>query len=67
VIFGIGSIIAVQLLFTYVPIMNELFHSAPMSGGSWLRIAAVGAIAFGAVELEKWIRFRRRTISTRRD
>jgi cation-transporting ATPase F len=67
VLLGIGLIIAVQLLFTYVPIMNELFHSAPISGGSWLRIAAVGAIAFVAVELEKWIRFGRRTISTRRD
>jgi Ca2+-transporting ATPase len=67
VIFGIGLIIAIQLLFTYVPIMNELFHSAPITGESWLRIAAVGAIAFVAVELEKWIRFRRRTISTRRD
>ncbi|HEU5246630.1 MAG TPA: cation-transporting P-type ATPase [Candidatus Udaeobacter sp.] len=59
VILGIGLISAVQLLFTYVPIMNELFHSAPISGASWLRIVAVAAIAFAAVELEKWIRFGR--------
>ncbi len=57
VIFGIGLIIAVQLLFTYAPIMNKLFHSAPMAGESWLRILAVAAIAFATVELEKWIRF----------
>jgi Ca2+-transporting ATPase len=57
VIFGIGLIIAIQLLFTYAPIMNKLFHSAPMAGESWLRIVTVAFIAFALVELEKWIRF----------
>jgi len=57
VILGIGLITAIQLLFTYAPIMNKLFHSAPMAGGSWLRIVAVAFIAFALVELEKWIRF----------
>jgi cation-transporting P-type ATPase F len=56
-ILGIGLITAMQLLFTYAPIMNKLFHSAPMAGGSWLRIVAVAFIAFAVVELEKWIRF----------
>ena len=32
VLLGIGLIIAVQLLFTYAPVMNGLFHSAPISG-----------------------------------
>jgi hypothetical protein len=36
--------------------MNTLFHTAPISAGSWLRIAAMAVAAFGAVELEKWIR-----------
>jgi magnesium-transporting ATPase (P-type) len=67
VILGIGLIVAVQLLFTYAPIMNGLFHSAPISGESWLRIVAVGAIAFAAVELEKWIRFGWCKISSRHD
>jgi cation-transporting P-type ATPase F len=56
-ILGIGLITAIQLLFTYAPIMNKLFHSAPMAGESWLRIVAVAFIAFATVELEKWIRF----------
>jgi cation-transporting ATPase F len=59
VILGIGLIIAIQLLFTYAPIMNKLFHSAPMAGESWLRIVAMAFIAFATVELEKWIRFGR--------
>jgi Ca2+-transporting ATPase len=67
VILGIGLIVAIQLLFTYAPIMNELFHSAPISGEAWLRIVAVGAIAFAAVELEKWIRFGRGNILIRSD
>jgi hypothetical protein len=37
--------------------MNRLFYAAPIDPGSWLRIVGVGAIAFGAVELEKRIRF----------
>jgi len=51
--------LAAQLLFTYAPIMNRLFHTAPIGPGSWLRIAGVALAAFLAVEFEKWIRFRR--------
>lgn len=40
--------------------MNQLFRTAPNDSGSWLRIIGVAAIAFGAVEFEKWIRFGRR-------
>jgi cation-transporting P-type ATPase F len=67
VFLGIGLIIAIQLLFTYAPVMNGLFHSAPITGQSWSRIVAVAAIAFTAVELEKWIRFRRPNISFRHE
>ncbi len=37
--------------------MNKLFHTAPIGAESWLRIVAVAATAFVAVEIEKWIRF----------
>jgi hypothetical protein len=57
------AMLAAQLLFTYTPVMNKLFHSAPISGESWLRIAAVAAVAFAVVELEKWIRFGRHSAS----
>ena len=46
-----------QLLFTYAPVMNKLFHTAPIDAESWLRIAAVAGVAFVAVEIEKRIRF----------
>jgi Ca2+-transporting ATPase len=54
---GVFAMLGAQLLFTYAPLMNELFHTAPISGESWLRIAVVAGIAFAAVEIEKWIRF----------
>jgi len=54
---GSLAMLAAQLLFTYAPVMNKLFHTAPIGAGSWLRIVAVAAAAFVAVELEKWIRF----------
>ena len=57
---GSLAMLGAQLLFTYAPGMNRLFHTAPISGASWLRIVGVAAVAFAAVELEKWIRLGRR-------
>lgn len=56
---GSAGMIAAQLLFTYAPFMNHLFHSAPLAPGAWLRIGAVTLLSFAAVEFEKWIRFGR--------
>ncbi len=57
-ILGALAMVGAQLLFTYAPVMNNLFHSAPLAGESWLRIGGVAVLAFAAVELEKWVRFR---------
>jgi Ca2+-transporting ATPase len=54
---GALGMIAAQMLFTYAPIMNRLFHTMPLGLESWLRICAVAAVAFAVVEFEKWIRF----------
>lgn len=54
---GALAMLAAQLLFTYAPVMNTLFHTAPIDAGSWLRIAGVAGAAFVTVELEKWLRF----------
>lgn len=59
-IVGSLAMLGAQLLFTYVSVMNKLFHSAPVSGESWLRIDAVSAGEFAAAELGKWIRLGRR-------
>ena len=54
---GALAMLGAQLLFTYAPVMNLLFHSAPIGGESWLRIIGVAVAAVGIVEFEKWIRF----------
>jgi len=55
--------LVLQLLYTYLPAMNWMFHSAPISIEAWARILAVSVIAFFVVGVEKWTRHRvRRTV-----
>ncbi len=56
---GIAATWLAQAAFTYLPVMNRLFHTAPVRAEAWLYIAATGAVTFAAVELEKWLRFRK--------
>ena len=58
VILGSLTMIGAQILFTYSPLLNTLFHGAPISGGAWLRVTATAMLVFITVELEKWLRFR---------
>ncbi len=56
---GALGMVAAQLLFTYAPTMNRLFHSAPIDGAAWLRIVGVAVLVFVVVEFEKWLQFGR--------
>jgi len=58
---GIAVMLAVQLLFNYVPLMNRLFHTAPARPETWLHVATVGFVIFLVIEAEKWLRFRGQT------
>ncbi len=55
---GIGGMAAAQLAFTYLPVMNRLFHTAPISAEAWLRIIGVGVAVWLVVGLEKAVRLR---------
>lgn len=57
VLLGALAMLLLQLAFTYLPTMNQLFHSSPLDLQAWGRIALVAAFAFVAVEFEKWVRF----------
>ena len=61
VIFGSLAMIALQLIYTYTPMMNELFHSSPIGLDAWWRILAVATFAYVLVSVEKQItnRFKR--------
>lgn len=58
---GVAAMIALQMLFTYWPVMNRLFHSAPISVESWLRILGISAVIYTTVSLEKSISRRMRS------
>ncbi len=55
---GISAMALVQLAFTYLPVMNRLFHSEPISAGYWLAILAVGLAIYTVLGLEKLMRSR---------
>lgn len=55
---GVTIMLVLQGLYTYLPAMNWMFHSAPISIEAWGRILAGGVIAYFVVGLEKWLRRR---------
>ncbi|MFP4223887.1 MAG: HAD-IC family P-type ATPase [Phycisphaeraceae bacterium] len=62
---GIAAMLAAQLLITYAPVMNRLFHTAPIPAVAWAGVVLVGVVVYAAVGLEKWLRFGRSDRSRR--
>ena len=58
VLTGVLAMLMAQLLFTYLPVMNQLFGSAPISWEAWLRIAGLAVATLVFVEIEKLVRIR---------
>ncbi|MCF6291282.1 MAG: cation-transporting P-type ATPase [Desulfobacterales bacterium] len=52
---GVAVMLVVQIIYTYLPVMNRLFHSAPIDLAAWSRIVAAGLLAYLIVEGEKWL------------
>ncbi len=55
----IGGVIAQALLqaaITYLPVLNEAFHTAPIDAAVWLRIFVLASLASLVVALEKRVR-----------
>ena len=57
-IVGVAVTIVLQIGFTYVPVMNELFDSAPLDAEAWVGVVTAGIAAWAFVGSEKWIRQR---------
>jgi Ca2+-transporting ATPase len=55
VLVGVGAMISLQLLFTYAPVMNRVFHSAPIELDAWGPIVVVGLGVYATVGIEKWL------------
>jgi magnesium-transporting ATPase (P-type) len=61
---GIAAMIGAQLLLTYLPVMNWLFHTAPIGWIDWLHIVLVGIVIYLVIGIEKVWRLRRETNGT---
>lgn len=56
IILGVTVQAVAQLTITYLPAMNTVFDTAPISLGAWLRIFAIAAAASVVVGIHKWLR-----------
>ncbi len=61
VLAGSSAMFLLQLAYTYLPVMQQLFASAAIGAGAWARIAAAGLFVYLVVEGEKRLLYRRRT------
>jgi cation-transporting P-type ATPase F len=55
-LFGVTAMALLQVFFTYSPLMNHLFGSAPLEFVEWTLILTGGLIIYGVVGTEKWLR-----------
>ncbi len=51
--------VGLQLAVIYVPALNPIFRTAPLSPGELLAAVLLSAVVFVAVETEKWLKRRR--------
>jgi len=51
--FGAASMLALQMALTYLPIMNRLFHTAPIEFWWWGVMTGIGMAVFLLAELKK--------------
>jgi Ca2+-transporting ATPase len=47
--------VALQVIVVYTPVLQDVFHTAPLSAGEWALVAALCSTVFVAVEIEKWM------------
>jgi Ca2+-transporting ATPase len=52
--------VSLQLMIVYTPFFNEIFKTQPLTLYELLLTLAVSSIVFWAVEIEKWIKNRKR-------
>ncbi|HQN19830.1 MAG TPA: cation transporting ATPase C-terminal domain-containing protein, partial [Syntrophobacteraceae bacterium] len=55
---GVTLMALLQVLYTYLPAMNWMFHGAPIPIEAWGYILMAGIIVYLVIGFEKWIRQR---------
>lgn len=57
-IIGVAVMTLLQILFTYLPVMNQLFGTAQIGITEWAWILTGGLVIYTVVGFEKWLRLR---------
>jgi len=65
VLIAIGVLVVLQGLFTYLPVLQALFATAPLDLAAWGRIFIFGLFVYSVVEIEKAVIHRRHRASSR--
>jgi Ca2+-transporting ATPase len=55
---GVATVVLLQMAFTYLPLLNRVFDTAPIDLQAWGAIIAFGLVVYIVVEMEKWLRRR---------
>jgi len=55
ILWGVGLMVLIQVFYVHSPVMNKLFHSAPMPFDAWMRIFAASILIAMIVGFEKGI------------
>ncbi|MDV6343983.1 cation-transporting P-type ATPase [Nitrosomonas sp. Is37] len=61
VLLAIGILVVIQLLFTYNPLMQQLFGTAAIDTAAWTKVVSFGVLLFLVIEVEKYLVSRYRT------
>ncbi len=56
---GVAIMTGLQLLYTYLPVLNKVFQSAPLGLAEWALVLGNSLLIYCVVEIEKWVRRRR--------
>lgn len=59
VLAGVALMVILQLLFTYLPGMNNIFGSRAIGLSEWMIIIVASCGIYCVIECEKWLRFRK--------
>ena len=52
---GVGITLGLQMLLTYLPVMNRLFQTAPIGIIEWVEISVVAVLCSLVIATEKWL------------
>jgi Ca2+-transporting ATPase len=58
---GIAATALAQVMFTYLPVFQRLFHTASVPANVWWRVTVVGVAAFALIEVVKYFQNRLRS------